>query len=50
MLGFALRRCRPAAGVQAAALEAELLGGVTSGLETTGIIVRLDGSYPRADQ
>ncbi len=47
MLGFALCRCQPAAAVQAAAVEAELLAGITSGLQTTGITVRLDGSYPR---
>jgi hypothetical protein len=42
-----LRRCRRAAAVQAATLEAQLLAAVASGLETTGISVRLDGSYPR---
>ncbi|MDX6243549.1 MAG: hypothetical protein QOE76_1272 [Frankiales bacterium] len=47
ILDFALLRCRPTAAAAAALIEAELLQGVSAGLRSTGVAVRLEGSYPR---
>ena len=44
---FAVRRCQPSAAAAAAELEGRLVEGANSGLESSGLAIRLEGSYPR---